>query len=103
MHRTRHLKVLKGKLSDDYFDKDKFVTAAYKRKLAEQEKWMEEERLRELREEKEDNIPLEKHTSQIPSAMKLLCLASSLKSWTIALVTSWWKKSQTIPLFSTIL
>ncbi|KAH8497817.1 hypothetical protein Peur_073082 [Populus x canadensis] len=37
-----------------FADKDKFVTAAYKRKLAEQEKWMEEERLRELREEKED-------------------------------------------------
>ncbi|XP_011006795.1 PREDICTED: nuclear speckle splicing regulatory protein 1-like isoform X2 [Populus euphratica] len=37
-----------------YADKDKFVTAAYKRKLAEQEKWMEEERLRELKEEKED-------------------------------------------------
>ncbi|KNA20516.1 hypothetical protein SOVF_051690 [Spinacia oleracea] len=38
-----------------YADKDKFVTGAYKRKLAEQEKWMEEERLRELREEK-DNV-----------------------------------------------
>ncbi|KAJ6906704.1 hypothetical protein NC652_024195 [Populus alba x Populus x berolinensis] len=37
-----------------FADKDKFVTAAYKRKLAEQEKWMEEERLRELREQKED-------------------------------------------------
>lgn len=37
-----------------FADKDKFVTAAYKRKLAEQEKWMEEERLRELREQKDD-------------------------------------------------
>lgn len=37
-----------------YADKDKFVTSAYKKKLAEQAKWMEEERLRELREEKED-------------------------------------------------
>lgn len=37
-----------------YSDKDKFVTSAYKKKLAEQAKWMEEERLRELREEKED-------------------------------------------------
>ncbi|KZV17384.1 nuclear speckle splicing regulatory protein 1-like [Dorcoceras hygrometricum] len=36
-----------------YVDKDKFVTGAYKRKLAEQAKWMEEERLREMREEKE--------------------------------------------------
>ncbi|KAF6140031.1 hypothetical protein GIB67_001772 [Kingdonia uniflora] len=33
-------------------DKDKFVTGAYKRKLAEQAKWLEEERLRELREGK---------------------------------------------------
>ncbi|GLT81962.1 hypothetical protein SLE2022_003840 [Rubroshorea leprosula] len=37
-----------------YADKDKFVTGAYKKKLAEQAKWMEEERLRQLREEKED-------------------------------------------------
>lgn len=37
-----------------YSDKDKFVTGAYKRKLAEQAKWMEEERLREMREEKDD-------------------------------------------------
>ncbi|KAI3450756.1 hypothetical protein Pfo_007421 [Paulownia fortunei] len=37
-----------------YADKDKFVTSAYKKKLAEQAKWMEEERLREMREEKED-------------------------------------------------
>ncbi|XP_022869555.1 nuclear speckle splicing regulatory protein 1-like [Olea europaea var. sylvestris] len=37
-----------------YADKDKFVTSAYKRKLAEQAKWLEEERIRELREEKED-------------------------------------------------
>ncbi|KAJ6759919.1 COILED-COIL PROTEIN (DUF2040)-RELATED [Salix purpurea] len=46
----------KERIKDDHLfaDKDKFVTAAYKRKLAEQEKWMEEERLRELREEKED-------------------------------------------------
>ncbi|XP_062105536.1 uncharacterized protein LOC133817143 [Humulus lupulus] len=37
-----------------YADKDKFVTSAYKKKLAEQAKWMEEERLRQLREEKDD-------------------------------------------------
>ncbi|EPS68169.1 hypothetical protein M569_06609 [Genlisea aurea] len=37
-----------------YADKDKFVTSAYKKKLAEQEKWLAEERLREMREEKED-------------------------------------------------
>lgn len=39
---------------DLYADKDKFVTKAYKKKLAEQAKWMEEERLRELKEEKDD-------------------------------------------------
>ncbi|TYH69964.1 hypothetical protein ES332_D05G087000v1 [Gossypium tomentosum] len=39
-----------------YADKDKFVTSAYKKKLAEQAKWMEEERLPQLREEKDDII-----------------------------------------------
>lgn len=49
-------KIAKERSKDDhlYADKDKFVTSAYKKKLAEQAKWMEEERLRELREEKED-------------------------------------------------
>lgn len=49
-------KIAKERSIDDhlYADKDKFVTSAYKKKLAEQAKWMEEERLRELREEKED-------------------------------------------------
>lgn len=49
-------KIAKERSKDDhlYADKDKFVTSAYKRKLAEQAKWMEEERKRELREAKED-------------------------------------------------
>ncbi|KAF5747716.1 nuclear speckle splicing regulatory protein 1-like [Tripterygium wilfordii] len=49
-------KLAKERSEEDhiYADKDKFVTSAYKKKLAEQAKWMEEERLRELREEKED-------------------------------------------------
>ncbi|CAK9184685.1 unnamed protein product [Ilex paraguariensis] len=49
-------KLAKERNKDDhlYADKDKFVTSAYKRKLAEQAKWLEEDRLRELREEKED-------------------------------------------------
>ncbi|KAG8488635.1 hypothetical protein CXB51_016580 [Gossypium anomalum] len=49
-------KLVKERSKEDhlYADKDKFVTSAYKRKLAEQAKWMEEERLRQLREEKED-------------------------------------------------
>ncbi|KAL0741007.1 hypothetical protein Bca4012_082520 [Brassica carinata] len=34
--------------------KDKFITGAYKRKLEEQKKWLAEERLREIREEKDD-------------------------------------------------
>lgn len=37
-----------------YGDKEKFVTGAYKKKLMEQAKWLEEERLRELREQKEE-------------------------------------------------
>lgn len=49
-------KLAKERSQDEhlYADKDKFVTSAYKKKLAEDAKWMEEERLRELREEKED-------------------------------------------------
>lgn len=49
-------KLAKERSKDDhlYEDKDKFVTSAYKRKLAEQAKWMEEQRLRELREERDD-------------------------------------------------
>lgn len=49
-------KLAKERTQEDhlYADKDKFVTSAYKRKLAEQAKWMEEERLRQLREEKDD-------------------------------------------------
>ncbi|CAI0374310.1 unnamed protein product [Linum tenue] len=38
-----------------YADKDKFVTNAYKRKLAEREQWLKEEKLRELKEQKDDD------------------------------------------------
>ncbi|XP_059659643.1 uncharacterized protein LOC132306319 [Cornus florida] len=49
-------KLAKERSQDEhlYADKDKFVTSAYKKKLAEQAKWLEEERLRQLREEKDD-------------------------------------------------
>lgn len=49
-------KLAKERSKDDhlYAEKDKFITSAYKKKLAEQAKWIEEERLRELREEKDD-------------------------------------------------
>ncbi|XP_042044877.1 nuclear speckle splicing regulatory protein 1-like [Salvia splendens] len=49
-------KLAKERSQDEhlYADKDKFVTSAYKKKLAEQAKWIEEERFRELREQKED-------------------------------------------------
>ncbi|MBA0658186.1 hypothetical protein Goklo_010417, partial [Gossypium klotzschianum] len=49
-------KLVKERSKEDhlYADKDKFVTSAYKKKLAEQAKWMEEERLPQLREEKDD-------------------------------------------------
>ncbi|XP_020587611.1 nuclear speckle splicing regulatory protein 1-like [Phalaenopsis equestris] len=49
-------KLLKERSKDDhiYEDKEKFVTSAYKQKLGERTKWLEEERLRGLREEKED-------------------------------------------------
>ena len=37
-----------------YGDKEKFVTGAYKKKLQEQAKWLEEERRRELEEQKHE-------------------------------------------------
>ncbi|KAI3914887.1 hypothetical protein MKX01_018056 [Papaver californicum] len=49
-------KLAKERSKDDHLfaDKEKYVTSAYKKKLAEQAKWLEEERIRELREEKDD-------------------------------------------------
>ncbi|KAH7300033.1 hypothetical protein KP509_24G041700 [Ceratopteris richardii] len=49
-------KLLKERQLEDhlYGDKEKYVTSAYKKKLAEQAKWLEEERLRELREQAQE-------------------------------------------------
>ncbi|CAN6445308.1 unnamed protein product [Victoria cruziana] len=49
-------KLLRERSKEDhlYADKDKFVTSSYKKKLAEQAKWLEEERLREILEQKDD-------------------------------------------------
>ncbi|XP_061362763.1 uncharacterized protein LOC133306454 [Gastrolobium bilobum] len=49
-------KIAKERSKDDHLfaDKDKFITEAYRRKLAERERQMELERLRELQEERED-------------------------------------------------
>ncbi|XP_008799689.2 nuclear speckle splicing regulatory protein 1-like [Phoenix dactylifera] len=53
---TYERKLLKERSKDDHLhaDKEKFVTSAYRKKLAEQAKWLEEEKLRQIREEKED-------------------------------------------------
>lgn len=49
-------KIAKERSKDDhiYANKDKFVTEAYRKKLAERERQMELERLRELQEERDD-------------------------------------------------
>jgi len=49
-------KLAKDRAKDEHLfsDKEKFVTGPFKRKLEEQKKWLEEERLRELREERDD-------------------------------------------------
>uniref|UniRef100_A0A1J3DSF3 Nuclear speckle splicing regulatory protein 1 n=1 Tax=Noccaea caerulescens TaxID=107243 RepID=A0A1J3DSF3_NOCCA len=49
-------KLTKEREKDEHLfsGKEKFITGAYKRKLEEQKKWLAEERLRELREEKDD-------------------------------------------------
>ncbi|KAG7568205.1 hypothetical protein ISN45_Aa04g010380, partial [Arabidopsis thaliana x Arabidopsis arenosa] len=49
-------KLAKERAKDEHLfsDKEKFVTGSFKRKLEGQKKWLEEERLRELREERDD-------------------------------------------------
>jgi coiled-coil domain-containing protein 55 len=49
-------KVQKERSKEDhlYADKDKYVTAAYRKKLEEEKKWLEEERRRKLEEDRED-------------------------------------------------
>lgn len=49
-------KLTKERSKEDhlYEDKDKFVTSAYRKKLEEQKKWEAEQRLRDLRDEKDD-------------------------------------------------
>ncbi|CAN0890807.1 Nuclear speckle splicing regulatory protein 1 [Linum grandiflorum] len=49
-------KIAKERSIDDhlYADNDKYVTNAYKKKLAERNQWLEEEKLRELKEQKDD-------------------------------------------------
>ncbi len=72
-------KLAKERSKDDhlYADKDKFVTSAYKKKLAEQAKWMEEERMRQLQEEKEDVCITFPCTSPLASSMLNLPLTWS--------------------------
>lgn len=52
-------KIAKERSKDDhlYADKDKYITEAYRKKLAERERQMELDRLRELQEEREDVCP----------------------------------------------
>ncbi|CAN6228196.1 unnamed protein product [Urochloa humidicola] len=50
----RKLQKERSKEDNLFGDKDKFVTSAYRKKLEEQQKWLEEERIRQLREERED-------------------------------------------------
>lgn len=50
--------LVKERMQEDHLykdkEKEKFVTSAYKKKLAQQAKWLEEERVRELRDKAED-------------------------------------------------
>ena len=51
-------RLLKERQAEDHLfgDKDKFVTAAYKKKLEEDQKWLAEEKIREARDAKHDVI-----------------------------------------------
>lgn len=78
-------KLAKERDKDDHLfaDKDKFVTSAYKKKLAEQAKWLEEERLRQLREEKDDVCLLSVRSSSILHAVKLSDCPVMKSTWNI--------------------
>ena len=49
-------RLLKERKAEDHLfgDKDRFVTAAYKKKLEEDQKWLAEEKIREARDAKQD-------------------------------------------------
>lgn len=51
-------RLAKERSAEDHFfgDKEKFVTAAYKRKLEEDKRWLAEEKLREDQEQKNDVV-----------------------------------------------
>ena len=51
-------RLLKERKAEDHLfgDKDKFVTAAYKKKLEEDQKWLAEEKIREARDAKSDAL-----------------------------------------------
>ncbi len=51
-------RLLKERAAEDHLfgDKDKFVTAAYKKKLEEDQKWLAAERIREARDAKADVV-----------------------------------------------
>lgn len=53
-----HDRLLKERAAEDHLfgDKDKFVTAAYKKKLEEDQKWLAAERIQEARDAKADVI-----------------------------------------------
>ncbi|KAK6776551.1 hypothetical protein RDI58_027552 [Solanum bulbocastanum] len=86
-------KIAKERSKDDHLfaDKDKFVTAAYKRKLQEQAKWLEEERLRELREERDDVSEYFSFTCDyqlVPTAGSLCLLIFMLKIISQEIITA---------------
>lgn len=51
-------RLAKERSAEDHLfgDKEKFVTAAYKRKLEEEKKWLAEEKVREAQEAKDDVV-----------------------------------------------
>ncbi|KAK1310480.1 hypothetical protein QJS10_CPA08g01390 [Acorus calamus] len=52
----RKIQKERSKEDDLFANKDKYVTSAYKKKLAEWQKWNEEEKMREEREKKDEDI-----------------------------------------------
>ena len=58
MYHPTACRLLKERQAEDHLfgDKDKFVTAAYKKKLEEDQKWLAEEKIREARDAKHDVI-----------------------------------------------
>jgi len=79
---TCRRRLAKEREAEDHLfgDKDKFVTAAYKKKLQEDQKWLAEERVREAA-EKRDSVVSRGHMGDFYRRAHMLAAAEALPCW----------------------